>query len=139
MAVNRLGIVLAALLLAAGCGGSGSDGNDTPDGAATTPAAVSLADTCPKIQDALDLAFEGKPDPSDADYQRFADEVAAFVAVVDPKGEPILTGLVDATKSLILSGKVGSNATVRLQIEKDWSDAMQRVTDTCQQLGAPLS
>lgn len=135
-----MGIIgaMAALLLSGACGGS--DRDKPEDTKTTTPAAVSLADTCPKIQDALDVAFAGKGgSAADEDYQRFADDVAALLAVVDPKGEPLLTQLVDSTKYLVSIGKAGGGAADKLDARGDWFDAMDRVTDTCQQLGAPLS
>lgn len=128
-------MVVAAFAIA-GCGGSSDGPRDVAPSATQT---VSLADTCPKVQDALDAAFAGEALAVEADYQRFTDDVAALIAVVDPKGEPLLQNLVDASKDSLNARKVGLNQTDVADLDRDWRNTVNRVADTCQQLGAPLS
>lgn len=136
--MKRLGIgtVVAVSLIAAGCGGGGSDAPaKTP-----TPAKVSLADSCPKVQDALDAAFKGGGElPTEEEYLGFGDDLTELIAAVDPKGKPLLSGLLDATKKLATGMDDGLQGQPFLDLDQAWLGAMKRVNDTCQQLGAPLS
>ena len=114
-------------LLVAGCSGGETE---TVKAAPT----IQLADACPKVQDALDAAFKGKEGGLFGDsetYQGLADAIDGLTKRVDPKGVPLLTGLAEATHE--------SAKNPSLEAERNWLRVMQQVTDTCQQLGAPLS
>ena len=136
MRVKKLATLFVTGLLVAGCSGGETE---TVKAAPT----IQLADACQKVQDALDAAFKGKeggPFWDSETYQGLADAIDDLTKRVDPKGVPLLTRLAEATHG---SAKNANDANAipeeNLEAERNWLRVMQQVTDTCQQLGAPLS
>lgn len=128
--MKRMGTGLVVLALVTACGG-GSD--DKPEVTATTPAPkIELADACPKIQDALDSSFDQGGIGSITEYRAFGSAITTLKKQVDPKGVPLLTSLAEASETAAQNLETDPLAG-------DWLAAMRRVSDTCQQLGAPLS
>lgn len=128
----RIGMAVAALVAVGACGG-GSDGTSRDASPTPTEAAkVSLADTCPKIQDALDSEMGGGGLAESDELQAFTDQIKVLRKDVDPKGVPLLNDLVSASQQ-------GADNLDTDPLASKFLAAMERVTATCQQLGAPLS
>lgn len=154
--VFLLPALVLSQLLVAGCGGpqtgvapaevtrgsaaSSSSASASVSVSASAPAAsgsdvpaplLPLADACPLVQDALDEAFADGP--TAASMRVFAASVRGLVPVTDPKGRNLLESLVEA-----------SEVSADLFDDEDpyaispWLDEMERVTDVCEQQGAPL-
>lgn len=66
------------------------------------------------------------------ELQRFTDQVKKLRDDVDPKGLPLLNELVSTAQQ-------GADNMDTDPLASKWLDTMERVTDTCQQLGAPLA
>lgn len=125
--IGRVGLALAAVLLA-GCGG---DPKVEPAPEVPTEAPeISLADVCPKIQDALDDAYANGGD----DNEGFVSAVDTLINDVGSDDKMLLVLL-----SMVSSERATATPDERLEVESAWLDVMRKVTDACQQAGAPLS
>ena len=107
-----------------------------PSEATSSAAVLQLADACPRIQDALDESFVGDG-PTAATMREFASSITALVALTDPKGQNLLETLAEASRSSATQ-LASDDPFERLDALSPWLDEMDRVTDVCEGLGAPL-
>lgn len=107
-----------------------------PSQATSSAAVLQLADACPRIQDALDESFVGDG-PTPATMREFASSITALVAITDPKGQNLLETLAEISRSSATQ-LASDDPLERLDALSPWLDEMDRVTDVCEGLGAPL-
>lgn len=111
-----------------------SSAPDVPS--ASTPALLSLAEACPKIQDALDASFPDEV-PRPEGYRRFAQAILTLINETDPKDQNILDTLA-RTMEQVADDIEDSGALDGLQAEFDGFRMMDRVRRVCRDEGVPL-
>lgn len=140
------GTIIVFALMLTGCGSPAATVESSPaaesssasapssSSAAASTALLSLADACPKVQDALDAAFEDADPYDPGTFRQFAADIDALAAQTDPKGQNMLEELAAVSRqtSTALAGPD------MLSAQEPWFTEMDRVTRVCEEQGAPL-
>jgi hypothetical protein len=101
---------------------------------------VDLAGVCPKVQEALDSAFEGTgPLPPAEDYRNFADAIEELTNEVGDADGAVLRELEDASRAAAKDAEDrGAGPDDNVAASAKWLDAVDRVQAACADEGAPL-
>lgn len=148
LAVTLTSVSLAATIAVGGCSGA-TIADSTPDAESTgtpstvetsvepAPTLMELADACPKIQDALDEVFGAGQEADSVNLRQFGELIAELVPQIDRKVQNLLESLAEVSMTAA-SEMQGGDALDAIDARKPWFNEMERVTDVCQELGAPL-
>jgi hypothetical protein len=147
--MTQRGIAAALLTVGitlAGCSGSSSSEPTPPDISPTTtdvpstsaPALLSLADACPKVQDALDANFADEIFPPPLRYRQFAQDIDDIIEQTDPKGRNILDTLARTSEQVASDIEDAGDSVEKFLVRDPWFAAMDRVGQVCEDQGAPL-
>lgn len=103
------------------------------------PVLLTLADACPKVQDALDSSFKGEGFSTDPLlFREFAGSIALLAEQTDPKGRNILETLAETSEQVAQDIEGAADGLESLEAVDPWFTDMDRITQVCEDQGAPL-
>jgi hypothetical protein len=136
--MNRLGVglVLAALLLGAGCGGSDGGGGDKSASASPSSslALLTVDKACAQVQMVNDDigSFARWPIPT---YKEYGEQIAT---VADQSVPEIATDLTAMSDQALKVGSMSGDDDV-MDASSDWATKYQKVADICARTDSPIT